>query len=280
MAERKMSEEEALRWLPPGWTEERYANATDEDWEVMSDELLELNMQRMAAHANLNYEATIARIRARDAAKGLPPRDIPGINHPLVKIVEEAGYEEFGFVMVRTDFTSESRWERFVERWDELLDMQFDNALPETGLQRIQGKLVTKMMDDEVVSDMGPQNVALAFRMLKEEADGEPSQVEPGLDTKMCLMADAESITSVLESDPDGRPPPFIKAVDVSYPQGGYEDYSGVFKVSVASVYLKFWPALRKAENAAEMSLFEGDIWEEPEESEESKAPAYPKLIL
>lgn len=118
-------------------------------------------MQRMAAHAHLNYEATIARIRARDTAKGLPPRDIPGINHPLVKIVEEAGYEEFGFVMVRTDFTSESRWERFVDRWDELLDTQFDNALPETGLQRIQGNLVTKMMDDEVLSEMGPQNVAL-----------------------------------------------------------------------------------------------------------------------
>lgn len=39
MAEREMSEEEALRWPPPGWTEERYANATDEDWEVMSDEV-------------------------------------------------------------------------------------------------------------------------------------------------------------------------------------------------------------------------------------------------
>lgn len=124
-------------------------------------QLLELNIQRMAAHGHLDYEATIAHIREQDTAEGLPPRDIPGINHPLVKIVEEAGYEDFGFVMVRTEFTSESRWERFVERWNELLDMQFDNALPETGLQRIQGKLVTKMMDDEVVSGMGPQSVAL-----------------------------------------------------------------------------------------------------------------------
>lgn len=43
---------------------------------------------------------------------------------------------------------------------------------------------------------------------------------------------------------------------------------------------LLFCPALRKAERAAEMSLFEGDIWEESEEPEEAKAPAYPKLIL
>ncbi|KFZ25272.1 hypothetical protein V502_00247 [Pseudogymnoascus sp. VKM F-4520 (FW-2644)] len=253
MAEREMSEEEALRWLSPGWTEERYANATDEDWEVMSDELLELNIQRMVPQGHRNFAATKASIREADAAIGRAPRDMLETEHHLVKVVEDAGYEDFGFVMVRTDFTSESRWERFVGRWDELLDMQFDNALPETGLQRIQGKLVTKMMDDEVLSEMGPQNVALAFRILKEEADDEPSQVEPGLDTNMCLMADAESITSVLESDPDGRLPPFIKAVDVSYPQGGYEDYSGVFRVSVASVYLKFWPALRKAESAAEI---------------------------
>jgi hypothetical protein len=35
----KLSDEEALHWLPPGWTEETYANATDEDWEGLSDEV-------------------------------------------------------------------------------------------------------------------------------------------------------------------------------------------------------------------------------------------------
>lgn len=39
MAKPDMSDEEALHWLPPGWTEKRYANATDEDWEAMSDEV-------------------------------------------------------------------------------------------------------------------------------------------------------------------------------------------------------------------------------------------------
>ncbi|KFZ17231.1 hypothetical protein V502_04663 [Pseudogymnoascus sp. VKM F-4520 (FW-2644)] len=33
-----VSDEEALHWLPPKWTEEKYADATDEDWETMPDE--------------------------------------------------------------------------------------------------------------------------------------------------------------------------------------------------------------------------------------------------
>jgi len=40
MAGPNMSDEEALHWLPPpGWTEEKYANATDEDWEALPDEV-------------------------------------------------------------------------------------------------------------------------------------------------------------------------------------------------------------------------------------------------
>jgi hypothetical protein len=68
----------------------------------------------------------------------------------------------------------------------------------------------------------------------------------------------------VLESGPSGasRTPPFIKAVDVSLPPGGYDDYTGTFKVAIERVILEFWPALREAGNAAELSLFEDSTWE------------------
>lgn len=32
-------DEEALRYLPPGWTEEKYANATDEDFDSLPDDV-------------------------------------------------------------------------------------------------------------------------------------------------------------------------------------------------------------------------------------------------
>jgi hypothetical protein len=97
--------------------------------------------------------------------------------------------------------------------------------------------------------------------MFKKDDD-----VEPGLDTKMCLMADAKCIASALEPDRTeaNRIPPFVKAVDVSLPPGGYEDFTGTFKVAIESLVLEFWPALREAGSAAGLSAFEGSIWERP----------------
>lgn len=118
-------------------------------------------MQRMAAQANLNFAVTRARIQAADAAIGRPPRNMLETEHSLVKVVKDAGYEDFGFVLFRTDFTSDSRWERFVAEWNVLIDKRLDEALPETGLQRIKEKVFTKIVDDDCMSGMGPENVAL-----------------------------------------------------------------------------------------------------------------------
>ncbi|KFY81513.1 hypothetical protein V500_11340 [Pseudogymnoascus sp. VKM F-4518 (FW-2643)] len=82
--------------FPPGWTEEKYANATDEDWEALPDELLELNMQRMVTQGHRNFAAT-----------------------------------------------------------------KFDEALPDTGVQRVQEKVFTKTVSDECMSGMESENVAL-----------------------------------------------------------------------------------------------------------------------
>ena len=120
----------------------------------------------MAAHANLNSAATEARIVAANAAIGRPPRKMLEKEHPLVKIVEDAGYEDFGFVLFRTTFTSDSRWKRFVAGWDLLIDKQLDRALPETGLQKIKDRVFTKMVDDDCMSEMGPENVALYVHSL------------------------------------------------------------------------------------------------------------------
>jgi hypothetical protein len=95
----------------------------------------------------------------------------------------------------------------------------------------------------------------------------EDDEIEPGLDTKMCLMADAECIASVLEPGASDTPP-FIKAVDVSLPRGGYDGYTGTFKVAIDSLIPGFWYALREAGSAAKLSLFEGSIWGGPVEWE------------
>lgn len=123
-----------------------------------------LNIQRMAAHAHINFEATKARIRADDAANGRAPRDMlyeVETEHPLVQVIEEAGYGDFGFLLFRSDYSSDARWERFVVEWDVLLDKRLGEAGPETGLQRIVEKVFTKMVDDDCMSGMAVDNVAL-----------------------------------------------------------------------------------------------------------------------
>lgn len=118
-------------------------------------------MQRMAAQASLNFAATKARIRAADAANGRALRNMPDTEDPLVRVIQDTGYEDFGFILFRTDFTSDSRWERFVSEWDVLLDKAFGDALPETGLENIRERVFTNMVDDDCMSGMGPDNVAL-----------------------------------------------------------------------------------------------------------------------
>jgi hypothetical protein len=68
--------------------------------------------------------------------------------HPLVQVIEEAGYDDFGFLLFRTDYSSDARWERFVVDWDVLLDKRLDEAGPDTGLQKVAEKVFTKMVDE------------------------------------------------------------------------------------------------------------------------------------
>lgn len=78
-----------------------------------------------------------------------------------MKIIDDSEYEDFGFLLFRTDFSSDARWERFVVEWDLLLDKRLGEAGPETGLQRIAEKVFTRMVDDDCMGGMGADNVAL-----------------------------------------------------------------------------------------------------------------------
>ncbi len=75
----------------------------------------------------------------------------------------------------------------------------------------------------------------------------------------MCLMADAECVTSVIDprSDKDKeKTPPFLKAVDVDLATG-LEDvepsYTGQFKVSIAALAMEFYLALHEFPDPSEL---------------------------
>ena len=61
----------------------------------------------------------MAQIRTFNAARGHPSEG-PFLSdnieeHPLVKQIEDAGYDDFSFKLCRTDFSDEERWQRFLK---------------------------------------------------------------------------------------------------------------------------------------------------------------------
>ncbi|KAN0096861.1 hypothetical protein V8E51_015666 [Hyaloscypha variabilis] len=60
-------------------------------------------------------------------------------------------------------------------------------------------------MDDDIVNGTGVLGVAKAFQIFKEDGI-----FVPGLDTKMCLMVDAERIASVIDPRPADDKSPLL----------------------------------------------------------------------
>src|SRR5215471_16632929 len=96
-------------------------------------------MQRRAAEAKLLSTQNMARINEERAARGAAPIKLPsedegaaasGGVHALVRLVEQAGWDNFGFLVFRTDYRDEGLWERFHEEWEPILQEGLDAASP------------------------------------------------------------------------------------------------------------------------------------------------------
>ncbi|KAF2154795.1 hypothetical protein K461DRAFT_102381 [Myriangium duriaei CBS 260.36] len=263
-----MSEDDdPLHYLPPGWTEEQYQNATDEDFDNLPDEVLERNMKRMAAEVAHKNQRSLAEINAKRAARGAPSVDDARrmreqrARHPLAQLLERKGWSDFGFMLFRMDYNDDDRWDRFSEEYEKLLDSGIDNSEAGSDKEKINDKLFMKIVDDDIVNGTGVIGVASAFQMFKQEGE-----VEPGLDTKMCLMADAECVASVLE--PQKGTPPFLKAVDVNLADASYvlaldDNYEGSFRVAINAIVMEFYPALELFGHPSELAPFADPVWQD-----------------
>lgn len=95
--------------------------------------------------------------------------------------------------------------------------------------------------------------------MLKAEGE-----IDDGFDTKMCLMADAECMSSVVDHANGNRSTPILKAVDVNYGLALKDrEHQHVFKVSIASLPAKFFPTLQSTEDASALAPQAGSIWQD-----------------
>jgi hypothetical protein len=205
--------------------------------------------------------------KAQDA--GAPPPEFSSEvddsePHFLVKLVEENGWEDFGFLVFRTYFGNDELWKQFIEQWDPILQHGFEVADESDGLDQIRDKLLMKTVDDDMTDGASAEGVTAAYRLFTEDEDelDEDEKLEPGLRTRMCLFVDEDCMRSVVEPSPDI--PPFVKAVDVELGATTQQRPGAMFRVAVKDLVTHFYPALLLSDitDIAELRpLKEDEVW-------------------
>lgn len=254
-----------LTYLPPGWTEDKLENATDRDYETLTEEQLQKVMDRGAAQTHAEtlkwYEEKNAKRVARGAAPIPYPKDVAGepgeqpqpsqqVTDPatenvanLVDHVELADLDILGFVLFRTHYSvDEQSWDAFEKGFYELLDEGI--AASPAEFNRIEDKVFVRTVSDDSLEGQPPEGLVRAYLVCMEEEEPEGDdddendwgdKIEPGLTTSMCLFADEECICSVL----DKTATPFVKAIDVAL-----EADQTPVKIAITSLIPAFYAAL------------------------------------
>lgn len=230
---------------------------------------------------------------ADPSAPLVPPANASGAaiqkadRDPVVQVVEDAGYEDFGFVVVRLDYSNQDAW----ARWSETFDGPADRSLAESvGGERIMDKLLFSLVEDAQLEGTGWHGAvrcvtpvyllyAVSWTTCHINLDSSSyykdlrlnSMVQPGLDTNIILVADKAAVDSFLFPTPGEEP--WVWAVDVDYnfqigdqpPQGESpsDRYPGYFRVMTSAAVTELWPLL-KGSRISGKELWNPDVrvWE------------------
>ncbi|KAI1811895.1 hypothetical protein GGS20DRAFT_588041 [Poronia punctata] len=201
--------------FPPGWSSARLNKLSEEEHRLWMAGKCADSVQR-AGNQNQTKEApgyipagwsteqaispTFDRIRPAPAE--LDPSSTPS---PLVQTLQRDGYPTWGFVIVRTYYASEERWQAFQEMLDILCDSQLDEETGD-GLQDIKDKLEFKMIEDPRLRDASMVEARKHFHIARDMGG-----VVAGLGLGILLLVDKD----VVESFVGGKGSPYLLAVDV-----------------------------------------------------------------
>ncbi|KAG9855167.1 hypothetical protein KCU98_g2352, partial [Aureobasidium melanogenum] len=163
----------------------------------------------------------------------------------VVQVVQEAGYDDFGCVLVRLDYTDEDAWTRWNTTFHQYLDQSLEESL---GGESIADKSLIMTVEDEDLNGTGWHGALSYYKDFCAD-----DMVPPGLDTGMILVADAQAVRSLLQPTPDVEP--WIWAVDVdndwkiedqpSLGSSPVRQYPGYIRVALSVVLSEFWPLLK-----------------------------------
>ncbi|KAJ5958892.1 uncharacterized protein N7479_006042 [Penicillium vulpinum] len=145
-----------MSYLPPGWTLERLQTATVDDLRQIPEDRLHEIDESLIPVENVPVHLVIGRAihnehrRKVRAERGLPPA--PGVplfekkDDPVVEVVERGGFDDFGFIVFRTDYSDEQRWEQWHKEFHRIIDASIESA---SGGKKIEDKCFMPTYEDE-----------------------------------------------------------------------------------------------------------------------------------
>ncbi|KAI7352669.1 hypothetical protein KC354_g11902 [Hortaea werneckii] len=225
-----MSSNPILNYLPTGWTEETYKNATDQDFEALTEEI----MERRAAETHIETVKWLDEKNDKRMARGAAP-----LPHPTDII---AGGQDAEAPTNMPDPATENLTNFLNHVEDSKLDLiglLLDEGIAtacggSADFKRIEEKVFMRIVSDEALEDQRPEGVARAYRTCMEEEDeregsededdGWGDRIEPGLTTTGST--------------------PFVKPVDATLGMGQRHEYTGTIKVAITSLMPAFYAAL------------------------------------
>ncbi|KAJ5967003.1 hypothetical protein N7501_003251 [Penicillium viridicatum] len=143
-------------YLPPGWTLERLQTATVDDLRQIPEDRLHEIDENLIPIENVPVQLVIGREihnehrRKVRAERGLPPA--PGVplfeknDDSVVEVVERGGFDDFGFIVFRTDYSDEQRWEQWHKEFQRIIDAPIERA---SGGKKIEDKCFMPTYEDE-----------------------------------------------------------------------------------------------------------------------------------
>ncbi|KAJ5608666.1 hypothetical protein N7528_009233 [Penicillium herquei] len=249
-----------MSYLPPGWTLERLQTATIDDLRQIPEDRLHDIDENLIPVENEPVRFVISRAihnerrRKVRIERSLPPA--PGVplfeknDDPVVEVVERGGFDDFGFIVFRTDYSDEERWEQWLKEFQRIIDASVERA---SGGKKIEDKSLLLTYDDEDMAGVTHEQILQAYYGYQEN-----ESIPPGLDNGMCLVVDSAVMDSITGDKP------WVYALDLSFDHAspvGDGEYPGYFRVAVDSVLTELYPMLT-AMTPPELWPQDDRIWE------------------
>lgn len=111
------------------------------------DILSQLPHEELTRYMQSRNEQTVSLVRPHPASSADRTEQQQQLPSPWVQTLQDKNFPAWGFVLVRTYYASESRWQAFQARLDALCDEQLDQEAGE-GLQKVKESLEFKVIED------------------------------------------------------------------------------------------------------------------------------------